>query len=235
MDFFFSFVGSPCDAGDKTLVANVFGGVPPYGYQWSTGGTGQEVVLPSGFAGPVTVSITDNSGCMLVSTIEIAPNLEVLALTKKESAPGAADGTIDLLVLSGQAPFHFQWSNGSTTEDLSGLSSGTYTVTVTGADACTFILTIPLITTVGTSETNLDQRVEISPNPATDLLQVRFYEKPTQPVQLQLMDLTGRTLLTKSCTEASCSLEIAQLPEGIFMLWIETPSGPSGHQVMIGR
>lgn len=47
---------------------------------------------------------------------------------------GNQNGTIDLTVSGGTAPYTYQWSNDATTEDLSALASGYYHVTVTDSN-----------------------------------------------------------------------------------------------------
>ena len=44
-----------------------------------------------------------------------------------------ADGSIDLVLEGGVAPFTYAWSNGSETEDIAGLTKGEYSVTITDA------------------------------------------------------------------------------------------------------
>jgi gliding motility-associated-like protein len=71
------------------------------------------------------------------------------------------DGAIDISVVGGVSPFSFAWSNVQFTEDISNLTAGTYTVTITGANACTATASAtvetaitPLVLSCGTSTPN---------------------------------------------------------------------------------
>jgi len=55
-----------------------------------------------------------------------------ISYTKQDiSCDAGTDGTIDITVTGGKTPYTYLWSNGATTEDLTGLDIGKFTVVVT--------------------------------------------------------------------------------------------------------
>ena len=63
------------------------------------------------------------------------------------SVIGGNDGAIDLTVVGGTPPYTFYWSNGAMTEDLTGLTSGIYTVEVASVDSLcpNYFLTVEVL------------------------------------------------------------------------------------------
>ncbi len=119
---------------------------PPtsYTYSWSNGATTQDITdLSAGF---YSVTITDNDGCSSSYSYVISggTNLNLTASIEDASCPGE-NGSIDLHLPDPTLNYTFLWSNGATTEDLSELDAGEYTVTVTSENGCTGTKTFSLI------------------------------------------------------------------------------------------
>lgn len=136
-------------AADGIINLTVTGGSAPYTFNWSNGSTSED--LSSLSAGTYSVVITDNNGCTINDsyTITDPPVLALSGSATDVTCFGADDGLIDINLTGGEAPYTYAWSNGASTEDVSGLSPGNYTVNITDSRGCTtnqnFIIQEPAV------------------------------------------------------------------------------------------
>ena len=134
------------------------GGTTPYTYLWNGGATTQDRTGLT--AGTHSVTVTDANGYTLTATVTITQpaTLVASATSTNVNCNGGANGTIDLTVTGGTTAYTYVWSNGATTQDLSSLAAGTYSVTVTDANGCTATatktITQPTTLTATASSTN---------------------------------------------------------------------------------
>ncbi len=122
---------------DGQISVNVSGGTPPYTYLWNDSNTSQNRINLG--VGNYQLTITDFNGCTSArsDTVRIISPISITGLTESTPCPQLHDGSIDISVTGGTSPYIFNWSNGSSYEDISSLSSGNYTVTVTDIHDCT--------------------------------------------------------------------------------------------------
>jgi hypothetical protein len=111
-------------------------GVAPFTYLWSNAATTANL---SGIgAGTYSVTVTDGTLRTATGAWTVSQPAEIALATVLVNAacPTSNDGSINLTVTGGAAPFTFAWSNAAITEDLAELAPGTYTVTVTDLNGC---------------------------------------------------------------------------------------------------
>lgn len=134
--------------GDNTgsIELEVYNGETPFTYQWDNGSTDER--LTSLVPGDYSFTVTDANGCVFSGTEDVEGPVAALASVieyKDESCIGTVDGEIALVVEGGTAPYTIEWSNGETSDLLTGLSAGSYGVTITDDNACVLDTTITLI------------------------------------------------------------------------------------------
>jgi len=116
---------------------SVTGGYSPFSYAWNDGVDSQTRVKL--FAGNYDVTITDNHGCTATASATISQPTQLITVASpvNPSCFGGSNGTININASGGTAPYSFNWGGGITVQDRTGLSSGSYTVTVTDNMGCT--------------------------------------------------------------------------------------------------
>ena len=130
-----------CSGGDDaTATVQVTGGIPPYQYRWSQGGTTPNIVDLIG--GKYVVFVTDAKGCQVEGTLTIDQPGGIEITVLQEKAPtciGDTDGALAVQITGGTPPYAYQWVIGSTSTNtaITGLAQGTYRLRVTDANDCT--------------------------------------------------------------------------------------------------
>ncbi|MCB9332829.1 MAG: SprB repeat-containing protein [Lewinellaceae bacterium] len=133
-----------CFGGNNgSINLSVAGGTPTYSYVWSGGQSVQDINNLA--VGTYTVTVFDANGCSASYTAVVSqpPVIEMSATTEPIIAcTGGNNGSIDLTVFGGTPGYSYNWAHipgASNPQDPTGLSAGTYTVTVTDAAGCTAV------------------------------------------------------------------------------------------------
>ena len=139
----------------------------PYNFVWNTT-PAQSTQSATGLAaGTYTVTVTDNNNCQQTSTITITEPSAVTATTAVSSSyngaditcSGASNGAIQVVGTGGTAGYSYIWSTNptQTTQTATGLTAGTYSVTLSDANGCTTtqtqLITEPALLLATTSTT----------------------------------------------------------------------------------
>ena len=142
---------SICAGGNYTL------GVTPsgagYTYTWDAPGmpgfstSATPNVSPTSPTTTYTVTVSDALGCTGtdVVTITIGSVLTLSATGAPANCFGSCDGTGTVAVAGSFGGYNYNWSNGSTTQNINSLCAATYTIIVTDMFGCTAQDTIQVI------------------------------------------------------------------------------------------
>ncbi len=153
--------------GTACVVAS--GGTPPYTYSWSPAGHGT-LACATGLitAGSYTVTVTDNGSCTASAIITVTQPAAALNPTQTHinvGCHGQSTGSIDITVTGGTPTYTYHWSNGQTTQDLSGIPAGVYTDTIHDSLGCTALITVTItepaviVTLPATGSINVDDSI----------------------------------------------------------------------------
>ncbi|MBK9256229.1 MAG: Ig-like domain-containing protein [Saprospiraceae bacterium] len=129
------------NGSDGGIVLNIEGS--GYTYDWSNNGPNHPDIDPKDLtgvpAGGYVVTITDSFGSTATTSATVSQPASALNMTNTVTpvnGAGGTNGAIQISVSGGTPGYSYLWSNGANTQNISNLSAGSYTVTVTDINGC---------------------------------------------------------------------------------------------------
>lgn len=213
-------------------------------YNWSNGMTGitasglcaqtyltdvEYYTLESdGFGNAVPVN------CVITDQVTINEPLEIIADVQITHESFGNDGTLEVTnTTGGTGTYSYSWSNQNGAigagASISNLAAGTYTLTVTDSNGCTYTEDFIVISTVGTPEGSLNT-TNVFPVPFSESLQVN---SNVQIEKLELYDLQGNLLMLVTPKGLSVEINTTQLKPGFY--WIKVFYGDGVQQFNLNK
>lgn len=128
----------------------------PITYLWSNNATTQDII-----AGPgkYVVTITAGNEIIISDTFEIIILDPIQVDVSVTDDSGGGNGAIQINLSGGEPGYTYMWSNQATTQNISGLIPGQYTVTITDESGCVFVAgpyTVNDANAIAANVTNVD-------------------------------------------------------------------------------
>lgn len=211
-----------------------------YEYQWTPGIGLNANDIQDPWASPPTstdyeVSITDACGTVIQQTVSVQVSNIMIDFDQMPDSTGGI-GNLLASASGGVSPYSYQWAGGETTDQLTGIPSGIYTVTVTDSLGCAATDSIDFIISSTVRELAGIQDLRIFPNPTQASLNLVIrLKKPTQ-LDFAMLDLRGRELWNSSPSKSNFvqeTISLADFPKGMYILQIQTEAGRISQRIWV--
>jgi hypothetical protein len=199
---------------------SVTGGTGAYTYNWSNQATTQDLTAVG--AGSYTGTVTDANGCSVTATAAVTQPAAALSATSTstDQVQGGTQGSINVTTTGGTTPYTFNWSNNATTEDLSAIAAGNYTLTITDANGCTATLSDTVNLIIGIEELAGGYTLNMYPNPTSAVVTFDVTLPATDNVTVEVYNVTGqaiRRITERDVMQTKVNVNLADEAEGVYL------------------
>jgi hypothetical protein len=203
-------------------------GVPPILVSGQQSGT----VFPVGPSFQI-FEATDASGntgtCLFVVTVNSLPSIQLLGISNDVGNAGV--GSISIIATPAGSDFQYEWEKDGSpfpgdSGNLTGLSSGTYSVTVTDLNTgCSSTAEFQISNTVNTADPKTAYSISLMPNPAINELRIDWGS--FMPARARIFNTQGKMAMDLSESALFTPMDISALPQGMYIIQAENDTGKS--------
>jgi hypothetical protein len=221
---------------DGTITLTSSGGTGSHEYSLD-GVVWQDSALFAGLdGGPYFVQVRDSQLCTTTVPLVVGEPSELAlaaSITNASDCATATDGSIDLFVVGGNAPFTYTWTGpggfSTTLEDPMGLAVGTYPVLVTDSLLCQVMDSFE-VTCATEAEGASSVSFAVYPNPAQEVLHLR--SGWAGDWHYEVIDLRGVVVLHGRGSR-HLTLSVGELPRGTYAVRVWGEEGSITRRVVL--
>ncbi|MCF8372306.1 MAG: T9SS type A sorting domain-containing protein [Bacteroidales bacterium] len=197
---------STTGATDGSAWVIVSGGVPPYQYQWWQSGSTNDTLYNLG-SHYYHVTVTDALNDQSMGQVYVGGGSLSLSIGgSMASETGASDGLCYAYPYGGTPPFTYIWSTGTTTDSITGLFAGTYSLTITDNNS----MVASAIKTVYNNKNRI--WIEFVSTPISTTL--------ASDGEIDITCSGGLPPYSYSWSTGSTAEDLLNLSEGLYQVWV---------------
>lgn len=174
-----------------------------------------------------TITVTNpDGGCTSSQTFTMSSNLAAYTTYTNASCGSCPNGSVQVIVSCGAGPYSYVWSpGGQTTQSVSGLLPGCYTVTVTDANLNSITSSACVSFSTKLDEASLTSGLSVYPNPSNGIFNV-LSETSIEKLEISITNPLGQFVVQESLKNTKqATLDLSRLSKGIYYLKATCDSG----------
>jgi hypothetical protein len=236
--------GVSCNGGNNgTSSVTASGGSPAvsgYTYSWSTSPTQTTATATGLSAGNYTCTVTDSLGCTGKGncTVNQPTVFTYSASSTDASCATCCDGAASSAPSGGTTPYSYAWNpGGQTTQNISGVCPGNYTVCITDAHGCIQSSCSSVSVNYATGMNELPTGVNeiyIFPNPSTGKFDLQLLNN--SPHSMKIINPLGESVFEDNkITSMKTEFDLSALPNGVYCIAVTSSNGTSNKKIVLNK
>jgi hypothetical protein len=205
------------------------GGTPNYTYSWNTTPAQTTATAQGLAAGNYTVTVSDVNQCSTSAQVTVTQPQSITISTVVSS------GAVDATVTGGTSPYTYSWSNSATTQDISSVAVGSYTLTATDANGCSSSTTVQVATN-SIEELNDAVIVSLYPNPASNEFKIVTSQENVNNTSFVIMSDDGKIVVApRAITTTETAVNTDSFATGVYFIQFFNTKGTTVKKLIVRK